>query len=218
VIEKRSRCAATLKGTGVFLRQVWRIVGCCLAGLSAAANASGQTVASSFDQLSVVAHYGDTVRLVDANGHEIRGMIYRVTDSLLEVDVIKTGMASWHESDIREIRRRINDPLTNGARNGLIVGGLLGLVAGRTLRNTNVKGILPLSIAVYGGLGACAGAAIDAMVTRDELIYARAPSTSGSSTFASSSTLTSPSLSSSAVTVSPLVTRDAKGMVVTLRF
>jgi hypothetical protein len=214
---------ASLKGTGVFLRQLSGIAGCCVAGLCAAANASGQTVASSFDQLSVVAHYGDTVRLVDAEGHEIRGMIYRVTDSLLEVDVIKTGMASWHESDVREIRRRINDPLTNGARNGLIVGGLLGLVASRTLRSTNVKGIVPLSIAVYGGLGACAGAAIDAMVTRDELIYARAPSTSGSAMFESTATLKSPALvspstSSGAVGVVPFVTHDAKGVVVTLRF
>jgi hypothetical protein len=202
----------------VSLRQLCRILVCCSAGVFAASSASGQSVASSFDQLSVVAHYGDTVRMVAADGHEIRGMIYRVTDSLLEVDVVKTGMASWRESDIREIRRRINDPLTNGARNGLIAGALLGLVASRSLRSTNVTGIVPLSVAVYGGLGACVGAAIDAMVTRDELIYARAPSPSDSSNFKNMSTLTSPSLSSNTVAVSPFVTRDARGVAVTLRF
>lgn len=186
------------------------MIACCALGLSAATPARAQQVASSFDQLSAIAHYGDTVRMVDADGREIRGMIYRVTESQLEVDVIKTGMATWRESDIRTIRRRINDPLTNGARNGFIAGSVVGLFAGLALRSTHVGGIVPISVAVYGGLGACVGVGIDVMMTEDELIYDRAP--------AATSSRSSAPVPPKAYAVSPLVTRDTKGLAVTLRF
>jgi hypothetical protein len=195
------------------------MIACWLLGLSAATPARAQEVANSFHQLSVVAHYGDTVRIVDTDGREIRGMIYRVTESQLEVDVVKTGMATWRESDIRTIRRRINDPLSNGARNGFIAGSLVGLAAGLALRGTHIRGIVPLSVAVYGGLGTCVGVGIDVMVTEDELIYDRAPeATPARSTASSGSSIPSLSRSSRGFAVSPVVTRDARGVVVSLSF
>ncbi len=63
--------------------------------------------------------------------------------------------------------------MRNGARNGFIVCGALGLIQGLYLRKTHIRGIVPMSIALHGGLCMSFGAGIDGLMNRQQVIFER---------------------------------------------
>jgi hypothetical protein len=149
------------------------IVAVFLIVIGGAVGTQAQDSARSLSELRPVARYGDRVWLLDVDGREIRGLIYKVSESDVEVSVTRRGLSRWNESEIRRIRRRVDDSVRNGARNGLIVGGALGLIQGLYLRKTHIRGIVPLSIALHGALCMPFGAGLDALMTRQQVIFER---------------------------------------------
>jgi hypothetical protein len=149
------------------------IVAAFLVAIGGAARAQAQDPPRSASELGAVARYGDRIWLLDIDGREVRGLFYKITGKDVEVSVTRRGPLAWDETEIRRIRRRVDDSVRNGARNGFIVGGALGLIQGLYLRKTHIRGIVPLSIALHGGLCMSFGAGIDGLMARQEVIFER---------------------------------------------
>lgn len=148
------------------------------------AAASAQELAGSFEQLRVLVKAGDTVRVTDATGEELRGTITDLSSSSLSLRVGSTRR-TFLENDVTAIHQRRNDSLANGARWGFVVGAALGVLGGITIATEYENGggvaFIPILGLVYGSIGAGAGAGIDAMNRSEQPIYARraAPSKAG---------------------------------------
>jgi len=149
------------------------IVAVFLIMIGGAVRAEAQAAARTASELGTVARYGDRIWLLDIDGREVRGLFYKISGLDIEVSITRRGPLAWSESEIRRIRRRVDDSLRNGARNGLIVGGALGLIQGLYLRKTHIRGIVPLSIALHGGLCMSFGIGIDGLMARQEVIFER---------------------------------------------
>jgi hypothetical protein len=104
------------------------IVAVFLIVIGGAVRAEAQDAARTASELGTVARYGDRIWLLDIDGREVRGLFYKISGLDVEVSVTRRGPLAWSESEIRRIRRRVDDSLRNGARNGFIVGGALGLI------------------------------------------------------------------------------------------
>jgi hypothetical protein len=142
-----------------------------LIGICAPADA--QEVATTIDQLRVLVRPGDEVTVTDASGNAMKGRISTLSPSSLEL-IVGGSERTLGESDLRRIRQKRQDPLSNGARNGFLVGGVFGALVGfAAIREVGTLGVgvMPLAIGLYGGLGAAAGVGIDAMITSDQVIF-----------------------------------------------
>ena len=145
---------------------------------------SAQDLAGSFDQLRVLVKPGDTVRVTDGAGEEVRGTITDLSPSSLALRVGGTRR-TFLETDIAAIHQRRNDSLANGAKWGFVIGAGLGVLGGIALAQEYESGgggaFIPILGLVYGSIGAGAGAGIDAMSPSEQAIYARrgAPSKAG---------------------------------------
>jgi hypothetical protein len=157
----------------IIYRMIKTIVAAFLILIVGASRAQAQEAARSASELGAVARYGDRIWLLDIDGREVRGLFYKISGLDVEVSITRSGPLRWHESEIRRIRRRVDDSVWNGARNGFIVGGALGLIQGLYLRKTHIRGIVPLSIAVHGALCMPFGAGVDALMTRQQVIFER---------------------------------------------
>ena len=148
------------------------------------AAASAQELAGSFEQLRVLVKRGDTVRVTDSAGDEMRGTISDLSSSSLDLKVGGTRRTLL-ENDITAIHQRRNDSLANGAKWGFVVGAALGVLGGIAIASEYESGggvaFIPILGLVYGSIGAGAGAGIDAMNPSEQAIYARraAPSKAG---------------------------------------
>jgi hypothetical protein len=157
---------------------------CLVLGLSLPISASAQELAGSFDQLRVLVKPGDTVRVTDGTGEDVRGTITNLTPSSI---ALRSGGATrtFLETDITAIHQRRNDSLANGAKWGFVIGAGLGVLGGIAIAREYESGggvsFIPILGLVYGSIGAGAGAGIDAMSPSEQAIYARrgAPSKAG---------------------------------------
>ena len=144
--------------------------------LTLPAASQAQELAGSFDQLRVLVKAGDTIRVTDRTGHEVRGSLIDVSASSL---ALATGgsQRTFLESDVASIRQRRPDSLSNGAKWGFAVGAGLGLLAGITIASeyegSSGTALIPMLALVYGGIGAGAGAGIDALHSSEQVIYGR---------------------------------------------
>ena len=157
----------------------------CFALLIALPTAAGaQELAGSFEQLRVLVKPGDTVRVTDGAGDEVRGTVTALSSSSLDLKVGGTRRTLL-ETDITAIHQRRNDSLANGAKWGFVVGASLGVLGGIAIAREYESGgggaFIPILGVVYGSIGAGAGAGIDAMNPSEQPIYARrgAPSKAG---------------------------------------
>ena len=157
---------------------------------------------ASFDQLSVLVKPGDKITVVDARGVRTDGRVGLLSRGTLTLTT-PFGMRQLGELDVAEIRQRRGDSLKNGAIIGavsattyyVIIGALFaGMDGGDVLVGQAITGGV-----VFAGLGAAAGAGIDALITRRQVIYRK-----GSH--------------ESSVTLSPLVGRGRRGAAITVRF
>ena len=178
-----------------------RVISACVLVASFAAGGEAQEVAGSFDQLRVLVKPGDTVSVTDATGQEARGAISDLSSSALAITV-GGSRRRFLERDIDAIRQRRPDSLANGAKWGLAVGAGLGLLAGIAIASEYDGGggpLIPMLSLTYGALGAGVGAGIDALVSSEQVIFARRGSPS-------------------AVAVRPVLKRGRTGIAATIGF
>ena len=132
-------------------------------------------LAESFDQLRTLVAVGNTVKVADDRGREVRGVITGLSTSLtLVVDARELQLEA---AEIRRIERA-GDSLKNGALKGfgqglLWYGSIMGtacLLSG--CRATAHEWLEIAGVAgVFGGIGAGVGIAVDAMVPGWQVVY-----------------------------------------------
>ena len=137
-------------------------------------------VATSFEQLSVLAAAGDTVWLTDASDSPLHGRIDSLTSSTLSL-VVNGSRHDFGPLDVNAIWAPGTDPLADGARRGFRIGAVLAALA---IFTCGECGITPVDATVivgaFGALGAGIGVGMDwrEREPRDHLIYRR-PAASG---------------------------------------
>ena len=112
-------------------------------------------------------------------------------------------LQTWSEADVVSIRQRRGDSLANGALIGLAAGAGTVLVATAFLREASEDvdaGFALFAAGVYGAAGAGIGAGIDALITREHVVFERARR------------------SPVAVHIAPLLGRGTRGIGVTIAF
>jgi hypothetical protein len=147
--------------------------------LGSPALAVAQGTAQTLRELRLLVRAGDTVTLTDTSGRDVRGRIETLSPSAI---VLRTpsGPQQWAEDEVRAIRQRWSDPLRNGALIGLGVGAGLGLAGGLALADYyDDAGVVIATTLIYGGIGAGIGAGIDALITRQRLVFEPPGHTSG---------------------------------------
>jgi hypothetical protein len=142
----------------------------CAGGTSVEA----QAVASSFEQLAVLVKPGDKITVVDAAGQETSGRIGKLSSDAL-ILTTSTGSRQLGLVDVAAITQRRDDSLKNGAIIGAVAGAAYFVTAAVALAGTDdTDVIVPTAIAggvLFAGLGAAAGAGIDALFSRRQVIY-----------------------------------------------
>ena len=162
--------------------------------------AHAQPVARTFEAALGKLEPGDTVWVTDATKREVKRQVVDLAPSGLILSTNK-GHQEVPVRDIMRLRRRYSDPVANGALIGAAVA-LVPLVvwfapmteSGETAGES--MGFIALMVA--GGAGA--GAGIDALVHGRQTIYVAPPS------------------ASTGAHVSPILSRNAAGVRVSLSF
>jgi hypothetical protein len=133
-----------------------------------------QGVASSFDQLAVLVKPGDKISVVDITGREAEGRIGTLSRDALTL-VTKAGPRVLGEGDVAQIRQRRDDSLKNGAIIGAAAGTAYLLTAAALLGDSDGGDVIVGPAVAWGvlfaGMGAAAGAGIDALITGRQVIY-----------------------------------------------
>jgi hypothetical protein len=161
-----------------------------------------QGVASSFDQLGVLVKPGDKITVVDVTGREVEGRLAKLSRDGLTL-ISPAGPRDLGEVDVAEIRQRRGDSLTNGAIIGAAAGTAYFLTLAALLGDSDGGDVI-VSTAVAGGvlfagMGAAAGAGIDALITHRQVIYRKVPA-------------------AKSVSVSPLFGHGRRGAAVMVKF
>jgi len=166
---------------------------------------SGQEIAGSFDQLRVLVKAGDKVRVADATGHETSGKIADLSPTALAL-IVDGQRHEILAHDISTIRQRRSDTLATGAKVGFGIGAGLGLLIASQVASeydeVGAGGVAAISL-LYGALGTGVGVGIDALISREQVIYA-APARTVAAT--------------AAVRIRPLLTRTRQGIVLSVGF
>ena len=161
-----------------------------------------QGVASSFDQLGVLVKPGDKIIVVDVTGRETEGRLRTLSRDRLTL-VTAAGPRDLGEVDVALIRQRRGDSLTNGAIIGAVAGTAYYLTLAAILSDSDGGDVI-VSTAIVGGvlaagMGAAAGAGIDALITHRQVIYRKATG-------------------ANRVSVSPVFGRGRRGAAITVTF
>ena len=166
---------------------------------------AGQEIAGSMDQLRVLVKPGDQIRVTDATGRETKGKIADLSGDTLAL-LVDGQRREVRVGDISTIRQRRSDSLATGAKVGFGIGAGFGvLVAVQVLSvydEAGVGAVTAISL-LYGALGAGMGVGFDALVTREQVIYA-APARSAPTR--------------AGVRIRPLLTHGRRGVAVSLGF
>jgi hypothetical protein len=149
---------------------------------------------------------GETIRVEGTDGKKVQGTVVDISDSSLKLK-IKGVSREFREPQIREVRKQYNDSIANGMRNGVIIGAIAGAVLGAAISDAfcdgcgnNQAGGAAI-IGLFGaGIGAATGVVGDAM-TKGYLTVFTGPKTAGNR-----------------FGVSPLLSKETKGMKLAFRF
>ena len=163
-----------------------------------AAQAPSETPTAAFHELPLLLSLGDRMTVTDDTGRELQGELIDLSPSALSVLVDDTRY-DLQETDIAAVRQRRPDSLKDGALWGFMAGA--AIISGLMLSSGcsfHPTGVLA-AIGVYGGLGAGIGAGVDSAHVGSRVVY----DTRGSSR---------------RVSVAPLISRDRKGVAVSLGF
>ena len=171
----------------------------CAGGTRVAA----QEIASSFDQLAVLVKPGDKITVVDRTGRETKGRIEKLSREALILDT-PAGPRQLGDADVASISHRRGDSLRNGAIIGAVAGTAYFVTLLAILQGSSDGGgvIIPTAIVggvCFAGMGAAAGAGIDALISRRQVIYQKPAGRSR-------------------VSVAPMFGDGRRGAAVTLKF
>lgn len=150
-----------------------------LAVLMAAAPVTGQTVATTFDELRLKVKAGDTVYVTNYSGRsEQEARILELTGSslALSIDGIQRDLV---ESDVMRIRQRLPDSRKNGALIGFLVGAAgitTGAIVMASPSGSCTGGCVAVNVLYGGGVGALVGLGIDALIQGRKDIYVKSRS------------------------------------------
>ena len=150
----------------------------CLLLAHAGAALGQDIVATSFDQMRMIARLGDDITITDVSGHKVTGHLADLSQSSLEL-LAGGRHRSLAEADVATISRHGHAKLSTGAKWGLGVGAALGTLAGLSL-NSECRGcgfFVPMFATIYGGLGAGIGVGIAALTPTQSVIYDSTEST-----------------------------------------
>jgi hypothetical protein len=136
--------------------------------------------------------------VTDSNGSSAKGKLLELPTSQLILQV-NGQRRDFSPADVETIRMRRNDSLKNGALWGFGIGATLGVLAGATIGAEGGIAVIPVAALLYGGMVAGVGAGFDAMIEGPQLIYARTSARSP-------------------LQVSPMLTANRKGVVLSMRF
>ena len=151
--------------------------------------------ASSFTQLPLLVGPGDTITVTDTSGQVMKGRIAALSPSTL-VLLVDGTRHDLLEADVTRIRQRRPDPLRNGVLRGFVVGAVFGAL---TVWGAGAPEFIPPAALANGLLGIGVGVAVDALVSSRTIIYDRAGS-------------------ARRLRVSPLVSRERQGVLLSLGF
>lgn len=142
-----------------------------VASLAVPAIARAQDAAETFDQLRFVLAPGAEIHVLEADGRSVKGKFDAISGHSLIVTVRGTQVLLDQDTVIR-IEECHDDSVANGARNGFYVGAGFGLLGGvAILMEGGSPAYLPIVTAVYGGIGAGIGVAIDALIRTPRTVY-----------------------------------------------
>jgi hypothetical protein len=158
--------------------------------------------ASSFEQLQMLVKPDDTVIVRTFSGSETRGKIAALSPAMLRLIVDGIPQEST-PADVLEIRQRRGDSLANGAKIGAIAGAAFGVLSAIVIcaEESNCAEWAVGALSLYTLLGVGTGVGLDALIVRQQTIY-RAPARSSGNNFR----------------ISPLLTRDRKGLTLSFNF
>ena len=166
-------------------------LGCALTVMSAApARAQEAPAVDSFTALQVIVKLGDTITVTDATGRSAEGSIVALSASTLVL--LEDGRRrELREQEVAAISQRRPDSLKNGAWWGLGAGAVSGFfISGLASASANIlegpdagvsAGDVAIGTVLMAGIGTGVGMAVDALIKRQHVIYARksAPVTVG---------------------------------------
>ena len=138
--------------------------------------------AGSFEQLQLLVKPGDRVSVIDTSGQSTKGSIAELSKSTMRL-LVNGATRTFSEPEILEIKRR-GDSLSNGAKNGALVGAgtaTLGVLAVLSQnRGARAVALSGLVVGTHVAIGTGIGVGIDAMIRRDHTIFR--PGSGGTST------------------------------------
>jgi hypothetical protein len=166
---------------------------------------TAQQPATTAAQLAVLLRPGETVWVTDQSGQEVKGRLLELRGDALQVE-IAGQTRSLEFATVRQVEHRHNDALLNGTLIGAAAGGgLAGLAWALWCSDAECDddwpGHIAGSVAIYTAIGAGVGALTDVIIRGKRTVY-EAPAGRAART----------------VTVSPMVTREVRGVAVGLRF
>jgi hypothetical protein len=167
--------------------------------LATAAAADEQRIASSFAELPKYIDLGDIVFVVDETGQEIKARVEQLAPAQIHL-TRDGGPLVLSEEKVRRIEVQDNDRILNGVLIGAAIGGGLAVVAMSAVYGWDSSETAEIAL-VYLGIGAGTGAGIDALKKGRKLVYSRAADKPGTR-----------------ISVYPILTRDRKGVAVTVSF
>lgn len=177
--------------------------------------ANQMSFSTSWDQLGHQVRPGDAVIVVLATGGEIEGKLGAFSSSSLTL-LVGRSQRELQQGEIFLISQSGRDSLLDGALRGLGLGAIVGVLApfafvappflpktGNCVQPCRVGSdqILATSVAFFGGVGATIGLVVDAVTNRDRRVIYAAPA----------APLTK-------IVVSPILSHDRKGVLLSLRF
>jgi hypothetical protein len=165
--------------------------------------ALAQPSARSFAELQSILKTGDEVQITDSSGKTIQGRIGNVSTSSLGLTV-DGRRQDLLEATVREVKRRRPDLWWNGP----LIGAAIGTVVGAVVKQQNCGstdcgegGIVDPGFYVFGaGIGAGAGALVDLSIRRFDTVFA------------------GPSPATVRFNLAPVLSRDTKGLRLSVRF
>ena len=164
---------------------------------------AAQQPAITADQLSVLLRPGETLWVTDQSGQEVKGRLLRLADEALQVEIDGAPRA-FELAAVQRLQHREHDSVLNGILIGAGVGaGLSGAAVAALCSDQGGECDVAIgaTVAIYTAIGAGFGALCDGLVKGRRTVFEAPPGRAARS-----------------VTVGPIVTREARGVSVGLRF
>ena len=162
------------------------------------ASVGAQTVAQSFGQLWGILKVGEVVVVTDETGRATTGKVAEAAGSSLVILSGSGDKRTFDETTVTKVVRR--DALWNGIAIGtgigLVPAVLVAAACGSDGGHCEGTGYAFL---IFGGIGAGAGAGVDALIGGDKVLFVRPLQTRG-------------------VTLSPILGRDRRGVLASIRW